>query len=98
MVLKKLNLNLLAAAFLLGAGQAWAGTCTVDATQTNQSIRGFGAASAWNAAGNLSPYASTLWANDNVNGHAGLSMLRTRIDPTDSGSGSAWNSEAGPMT
>jgi len=77
---------------------AMAGTCTVDATTTDQFIRGFGAASAWNAASNLSPYASTLWANDNVNGHAGLSMLRTRIDPTDTGSGSAWNSEAGPMT
>src|ERR1700722_4797454 len=76
----------------------WAGTATIDATVTDQSIHGFGAASAWNAASNLSPYASTLWANDNVNGHAGLSMLRTRIDPTDSGSGAAWNSEAGPMT
>ena len=85
-------------AALGGASAVWAGTCTVDSTQTNQIIRGFGAASAWNAASNLSPYASTLWAVDNTNGHAGLSLLRTRIDPTDSGSGSAWNSEAGPMT
>ena len=101
MFLKKLKSLLVPGLFLtLGffPSLAMAGTCTVDATTTDQYIRGFGAASAWNAASNLSPYASVLWANDNVNGHAGLSMLRTRIDPTDSGSGSAWNSEAGPMT
>ena len=80
------------------ASTAWAGTTTIDATVTNQYIRGFGAASAWNAASNLSAYASTLWAVDNTNGHAGLSMLRTRIDPTDTGSGAAWNTEGGPMT
>jgi glucuronoarabinoxylan endo-1,4-beta-xylanase len=77
---------------------SWAGSCTVDATQTNQYIRGFGAASAWNGAGSLKPFAAALWADDNVNGHAGLSMLRTRIDPTDTGSGAAWNNEAAPMT
>ncbi|HTC20406.1 MAG TPA: malectin domain-containing carbohydrate-binding protein, partial [bacterium] len=95
---RKIVFNVLILAALASAPGAWAGTCTVDSTQTNQIIRGFGAASAWNAASNLSPYASTLWAVDNTNGHAGLSLMRTRIDPTDTGSGSAWNSEAGPMT
>src|SRR5579871_2925501 len=95
---KKSFFSALILAAMATANAAWAGSCTVDATQTNQVIRGFGAASAWNAASNLSPYASTLWAVDNTNGHAGLSLLRTRIDPTDSGSGSAWNNEAGPMT
>jgi glucuronoarabinoxylan endo-1,4-beta-xylanase len=97
-MIRKIVFNLLALTMLVSATGVWAGTCTVDATQTNQIIRGFGAASAWNAASNLSPYASTLWAVDNTNGHAGLSLMRTRIDPTDTGSGSAWNSEAGPMT
>ena len=97
-MLRKIVFNVLILAALESATTAGAGTCAVDTTQTNQIIRGFGAASAWNAASNLSTYASTLWAVDNTNGHAGLSLLRTRIDPTDSGSGSAWNSEAGPMT
>ena len=95
---KKSFFSLFILAALGSVSAAWAGTCTVDSTQTNQIIRGFGAASAWNSASSLSPYASTLWAVDNTNGHAGLSLLRTRIDPTDSGSGSAWNNEAGPMT
>lgn len=70
----------------------------MDATVTNQYIRGFGAASVWNAASGLVQHAQTLWADDNVNGHVGLSILRTRIDPSDTGSGSSWNSEAAPMT
>ena len=94
--------NFFTASFVLlvltSLSKAWAGTATIDATVTNQYIHGFGAASAWNSASSLSPAAQILWANDNVNGHAGLSILRTRIDPTDTGSGSAWNSEAGPMT
>ena len=99
MILKKLKLTgFLAFALFSGVSTLWAGTATIDATVTNQYIHGFGAASAWNAASNLSAYASVLWANDTTNGHVGLSLLRTRIDPTDGGSGTAWNSEAGPMT
>ena len=47
---------LLVAALLGPALPAFAGTCTVDATQTNQIIRGFGAASAWNAQSIASPW------------------------------------------
>ena len=71
MILRKLKLaGLFAAVFFLGASTLRAGTATIDATVTNQYIHGFGAASAWNAVGNLSAYAATLWANDNTNGHA----------------------------
>jgi len=69
-----------------------AGTATVDSNTTNQFIRGFGASSAWNSQATLSPAAAKLWADDNIEGHAGLSILRTRIDP-----GGAFANEAGPM-
>ncbi|MBN2754287.1 MAG: endo-1,4-beta-xylanase [Candidatus Goldbacteria bacterium] len=56
-----------------------AGTCTVDAGTTYQYIRAIGVSSAWYglAGGN----ATTLFADDNVNGHIGISSLRARIDP-----------------
>ena len=83
---------------LASVSGAWAGPCTVDASATSQVIRGFGAASAWNFTGSLSPWAQVLWAVDGQNGHVGLSMLRTRIAPNDPGSGVSWIAEAGPMT
>ncbi len=64
---------------LASFSKAWAGTCTVDATQTNQFIHCIGASSAWSAIGSQG---QALFADDNVNGHIGLSSLRARIDPT----------------
>ncbi|HUO56610.1 MAG TPA: malectin domain-containing carbohydrate-binding protein, partial [bacterium] len=88
---RKLRELLLLTAALSGpAFPTWAGTCTVDATVTNQYIHCIGASSAWSAVGSLG---TQLFAVDNVNGDIGISSLRTRIDPTDTGSGSAWNSE-----
>ncbi|HVM33224.1 MAG TPA: malectin domain-containing carbohydrate-binding protein, partial [bacterium] len=68
-----------AVAALMGtAFPAWAGTCTVDATQTNQYIHCIGASSAWSAIGSQG---QALFADDNVNGHIGITSLRARIDP-----------------
>ena len=72
---------LLILAMGLPALPASAGTCTVDATQTNQFIHCIGASSAWSAIGSLG---QALFAEDNVNGHLGLSSLRARIDPNNS--------------
>ncbi len=83
--------------FILGAGtNLWAQTCTVNATVTNQYIHCIGASSAWSAVGNMG---QALFANDNVNGHIGLTSLRTRIDPTAVGGNTgAWNSELNNIT
>ena len=59
----------------------YAGTCTVDAATTNQYIRSIGASSAWSSIGSLG---TALFADDNVNGHIGISSLRARIDPNGS--------------
>ena len=59
----------------------YAGTCTVDATTTNQYIHCIGASSAWSSIGSMG---TALFADDNVNGHLGLSSLRARIDPNNS--------------
>ncbi len=59
-----------------------AATCTVDANATYQYIRGIGASSAWYGLAGAS--AASLFADDNVNGHIGMSMLRARIDPNGS--------------
>ena len=67
---------------LIGAASpVLAGTCTVDATQTNQYIHCIGASSAWSGIGSQG---QALFAVDNVNGHLGLSSLRARIDPNNS--------------
>ena len=58
---------------------ALAGTCTVNASQTNQYIHCIGASSAWSGINGLG---TQLFADDNVNGHIGLQSLRARIDPT----------------
>ena len=73
--------------------RVFAAGAAIDGNVTNQSIRGFGASSAWNSQATLAPAAAVLFANDNLDGHAGLSILRTRIDPTGS-----FAAEAGPMT
>jgi len=76
---KKSFLSLMVVTALASINAAWAGTCTVDATQTNQYIHCIGAASAWSNIGSLG---QALFAEDNVNGHIGISSLRARIDPT----------------
>ncbi|HET9868960.1 MAG TPA: hypothetical protein VFR02_00470, partial [bacterium] len=70
--------GVLGALALLGTAAASAGTCTVDATQTDQYIHCIGASSAWSGIGSLG---QALFADDNVNGHIGITSLRARIDP-----------------
>jgi O-glycosyl hydrolase len=82
--------------WFLTLGFSWAGTCTVDATVTNQYIHCIGASSAWSGVGSLG---QALFADDTVNGHIGLTSLRTRIDPTAVGGNTgAWNSELNNIT
>ena len=76
---KKSFLSLFVLAALASASAAWAGTCTINATQTNQYIHCIGASSAWSGINGLG---TELFADDNVNGHIGLQSLRARIDPT----------------
>lgn len=81
---------------LLCAAFASASTVSVDIGTTYQTIRGFGSSSAWNSgsfSGSKASNATILWADDTIDGHAGLTMLRTRIDP-----GGSFSSEADPMT
>lgn len=78
------------------AAFASAATVSVDIGTTYQTIRGYGSSSAWNSgsfSGSKASNATILWADDTLDGHAGLSMLRTRIDP-----GGSFASEADPMT
>ena len=77
---RKLKLSfILIAAMFSPAMQAFAGTCTVNASQTYQYIHCIGASSAWSGINGLG---TQLFADDNVNGHIGLQSLRARIDPT----------------
>ncbi len=86
----------LAFGFFFVTHTLWAGTCTVDATQTNQYIHCIGASSAWSGVGSMG---QALFADDTVNGHIGLTSLRTRIDPTAVGGNTgAWNSELNNIT
>ena len=80
----------------LNLGYSLGGTCTVDATVTNQYIHCIGASSAWSAVGSMG---QALFADDTVNGHIGLTSLRTRIDPTAVGGNTGnWNSELNNIT
>ncbi len=58
-----------------------AATLEIDATRTYQTIDGFGACSAWISGQITNDLATIFWADDTINGHVGLSLLRTRIDP-----------------
>jgi glucuronoarabinoxylan endo-1,4-beta-xylanase len=64
----------------------------VEATRGFQTIDGFGASSAWIDSKITADLATQFWQDDTLNGHIGLSILRTRIDQ--SGYTSA---EANPM-
>ncbi len=78
--MKKVSL-LLVLFVILAASIINAGNCTVDATTTYQYIHCIGASSAWSGLDNLG---TQLFADDNVNGHIGLTSLRARIDPNNS--------------
>src|SRR5271157_4151530 len=78
--MKKVSLFLFLSV-ILAASIINAGTCTVDATTTYQYIHCIGASSAWSGLDNLG---TQLFADDNVNGHIGLTSLRARIDPNNS--------------
>ncbi|MGH7740271.1 MAG: glycoside hydrolase, partial [bacterium] len=75
---------------ILGAGlsEAWAGTATIDATTTDQYIRGFGACSAWHENTYSSQLATWYWDDTGMTGNnpngIGLSMLRCHIPYTNS--------------
>src|SRR5271157_1913820 len=93
--MKKVSLFLFLSV-ILAASIIKAGNCTVDATTTYQYIHCIGASSAWSSVGT---WGQVLFADDNVNGHIGLTSLRTRIDPTAvNGNTSAWNSELNNIT
>jgi O-glycosyl hydrolase len=85
-----LQLFLLIIVSLFGLSDA--ATIEIDATKTYQTIDGFGACSAWLGEKITTDLATIFWQDDAINGHIGLSLLRTRIDP--SGYTSA---EASPM-
>jgi O-glycosyl hydrolase len=84
----------LAVAALISSPAA-AGTVAVNAATSYQTIDGFGAACVYHTI--LSSEAPILWADDSsslvsdaaahVNGHVGLSILRTRIDETEETAG-----------
>ena len=78
--MKKISL-LLVLLLSLVVPALYAGTCSVDATVTNQYIHCIGASSAWSSIGSMG---TALFADDTVNGHLGLSSLRARIDPNNS--------------
>jgi glucuronoarabinoxylan endo-1,4-beta-xylanase len=59
-----------------------AATIAVDAAKTHQTIDGFGACSGWIGSKITSNLATQFWKDDTINGHIGLSILRTRIDPS----------------
>jgi glucuronoarabinoxylan endo-1,4-beta-xylanase len=61
-----------------------AATVAIDATKTYQTIDGFGACSAWTGNKITAALATQFWAEDTIDGHVGLSILRTRIDPSGS--------------
>ncbi len=69
-----------------------AATVAVDATRKYQVIDGFGASSAWIGGKITDSLAVAFWKDDTINGHIGLSLLRTRIDPN-----GYTSSEAAPM-
>ena len=81
---------------------AWAGTATINAGTTYQTISGFGAASQWVESKITAALATIFWTDEStlapgsqVNGHVGLSIIRLGID--DSGNAN-WGTAAGSAT
>ncbi len=96
MALNKMKALTLALWVFCFAPAIWAQNVTVTSGTTYQTISGFGASSQWDNSFSSS-LADTFWSDDSsqppssqVNGHAGLSILRLGID--DSGNGN-WGSQ-----
>ncbi len=74
------------AVFFLAVPSLWAGTATIDATTTDQYIRGFGACSAWHESTYPTQLATWYWDSTGMTGNnpngIGLSMLRCHIPYT----------------
>ncbi|HET9869787.1 MAG TPA: hypothetical protein VFR02_04755, partial [bacterium] len=88
----KTEFRLLAGLILWGSAPAlWAGTATIDATVTDQYIRGFGACSAWHESAFSSQLATWFWDSTGMTGNnpngIGLSLLRCHIPETNSSTG-----------
>ena len=71
--------------FFVLSSQVFAGTATIDSSTKYQTISGFGACSQWVESKITAALATQFWADDNVNGHAGLSIIRIGIPPQGSG-------------
>ena len=90
MTAKKIQPVYLSGLFILAASTLWAGTATIDATQSFQFIRGFGASSAWHTAAFSNALATDFWDSTNTVTNAGVtsaagagfSLLRCHI-PSD---------------
>ena len=73
------------------SGFSYVAAVEVDAARTYQTIDGFGASNAWINDKITAELADIFWKDDTLDGHIGLSLLRTRIDPdgfTDAEAGS----------
>jgi len=86
LVLKALKILILTLGLGSLVSAAWAGTATIDAGTTFQTISGFGAASVWVEGKVTAALANTFWKDDSslppasqVNGNVGLSILRIYI-------------------
>ena len=75
------KLGVVAGIFLLTPAIMQAAACSVNAGATHQVISGFGACSQWVESKITASLATQFWADDNVNGHAGLSIIRIGIPP-----------------
>ena len=92
---KQLNGLMVLILFFVLSSQVFAGTATIDSSTKYQTISGFGASSQWVESKITSSLATAFWADDQVNGHAGLSIIRLGID--DSGN-SNWGTACGSAT
>ncbi len=88
MILRFLKISFLGLSLIFGiAASSWAGTAAIDATVTDQYIRGFGGCSAWHDAAFASNLGTWFWDSSNTVVNAGvtsasgigMSMLRTHI-------------------
>jgi glucuronoarabinoxylan endo-1,4-beta-xylanase len=79
-MVKRFNLVFFAV-FFIPAITVHAASIDIDATKTYQTIDGFGACNAWTSGKITAALATQFWQEDTIDGHVGMSILRTRIDP-----------------
>ena len=90
---RQLNGLMVSILFFVLSPLIWAGTATIDSGTKYQTISGFGASSQWVESKITSSLATQFWADDQVDGHAGLSIIRLGVDPSGNGNwGTACNS------